>query len=69
MVFYCLFDCIYRFDDTAKSASRILIFLHQRCTSKGNLTSIRQYSIHLYGQFFILAPMGLINQDKDIRVS
>ena len=68
MVFYCLLYGIDRFDNASKSASRILVPLHQRCTSKSNLTSIGQYTIHLNSQLFILATMSLINQNKDVRI-
>ena len=68
MVFYCLLHSIDGFDDASESASCIFVFFHQRRTRKGNLTSIGQHTIHLYGHFLILATMGFINQNKDVRI-
>ena len=59
---------IDRFDDAAKSAGGVLVFLHQRRSRESNLAGVGQHPVHLDGQLFVLAAVRFVNQDEDVGI-
>ena len=56
------------FDDAAEGAGGVLVFFHQRRSREGDFAGVGQHAVHLYGQFLVLATVGFVDENEDVRV-